>query len=100
MPRGRKDNPAAAVVVSPSRNRFRSPTLVLQAIEILGLEKNVFAVLVVVDVMLLVVDDEVGDALRDRGARVHYAHLERPKRRWSQIEAARKVSCRCHGQAS
>jgi len=92
MPRRREHNPSAPVVVGPTGDRFRSQTLVRQAIEILGLEQDVLMVLVVMNVMLLVVDDEVRDAPCNGMARIHHANFERPERWMANVGAAHHVA--------
>src|SRR5579864_6393792 len=98
MPGGCKNNPSAAVVVSPTCDRFHSPSLVLQAIEVFGLEKDVFTVFVVMHVVLLVIDYKSTDSPGDGVARIHHAHLKGPERRMADIGAPHHVAIRSRRQ--
>ena len=57
--------PALAEVISPAADRLSSVAVVLQPIDILRFEDDMLAILVVFYVMLLIINDEITNALGD-----------------------------------
>src|ERR1017187_2741156 len=66
-----------AILVGPAGYCLSPVLFVLQAVDVLRLEKHVLRIFVVGDEVLLVVHHEVVDTLCDRVVLVHHAHLKR-----------------------
>src|SRR5205807_331869 len=92
VPRRSEHDAAAAVIVGPARDRFRAVFFVSQAVYVFSFEQNILLVLVVFDVMLLVVDREILNALGDGMARIHDMYFEGPQRRMPDISTALDVT--------
>src|SRR6476646_10408175 len=81
-------NPAVSKAIGPARDGFDSSLFVHQAVHILRLQNDVFAILVVLDVVLFIIDHERLQALSDGMACSGSAHTEGPQRRMTDIGSA------------
>src|ERR1700735_917735 len=92
MADGGENDPPLAVIVSPARRRFLPIGLVFQSIDIFRLKYYVFLLLVVGDVVLLVVDHKVPDALCNWVFFVHHANLEGTQRGVAHVGPAHDIA--------
>src|SRR5215469_17020956 len=74
-------NAAFSIFVRPSTRSLRSPTVIVEPVDVQSFEQEILRILVIVHVVLLVSDDEVMDSFGDRVVWIFHPDLESANRR-------------------